>query len=91
MPTVFSTIVSLQKEHYSGKRTKEFGPNLSPGIVRYGEKRVLSEPINVSGTTNTCYISGRFDIVAELDNSSFAVMNFKTGNPSDKKSEMYAR
>jgi hypothetical protein len=77
--------------YYSGKRTEEFCPDLPPGIVTYGERRVQSVPLAISGTVSTCYISGRFDIVAELDNGSFAVMDFKTGNPSDEKSEMYSR
>jgi hypothetical protein len=91
LPGVFSTIASLQKEYYSDKRTEDFCPELPPGTVRYGEQRVRSGTIEIPGSESTCYINGRFDIVAELDDSSFAVMDFKTGNPNDEKSVMYGR
>jgi len=91
LPAIFSRIASLQKDYYSGMRTEEFCPNLPPGIVIHGEKWVRSVPINSPRTTSTCFINGRFDIVAELDDHSFAVLDFKTASPSDEKAEMYGR
>jgi len=91
LPAVFSKIASLQKEYYSDKRTEDFCPSLPPGVVTYGEKWVRSNAIEMPTTTSTCYIAGRFDIVAKLDDGTFAVIDFKTGSPSDQKSEMYAR
>ena len=91
LPGVFSTIASLQKDHYSGRRTEEFCPQLPPGMVKYGEQRVQSIPVQFDDLESTCFISGRFDVVAELDDGSFAVMDFKTGNPSEEKVEMYGR
>jgi hypothetical protein len=91
LPGVFSIIASLQKDHYSGKRTEEFCPQLPPGIVKYGEQRVLSIPITFDDLESTCIIAGRFDVVAELDDGSFAVLDFKTGNPSEEKVDMYGR
>ncbi len=91
LPGVFSIIASLQKDYYSDKRTENFCPDLPPGVVRHGEKKVKSETIQLSGCKSTCFISGRFDIVVELDDSSYAVMDFKTGSPNEGKSEMYAR
>ncbi len=91
LPGVFSTIANLQKNHYSGKRTEEFCPQLPPGIVKYGEQRVQSVPIKFDDLENTCVIAGRFDVVAELDDGSFAVLDFKTGNPSEEKVDMYGR
>jgi len=91
LPSVFSIIASLQKDYYSDKRTEDFCPGLPPGIVRHGEKFVRSDTIEIPGCESTCFISGRFDIVAELDDGSFAVMDFKTGNPSEEKSNIYTR
>lgn len=91
LPGVFSSISYLQKERYSSKRMEEISPNLPHGLVSYGEKRVRSLPIELPGCSSTCYINGRFDIVAELDDGSYAVLDFKTGNPADEKSTMYAR
>lgn len=91
LPAIFTKIAALQKDYFSGKRTEEFSLGLPPGVVKYGEKRVRSGRLELPGCTSTCYLSGRFDIVAELDDGSFAILDFKTGSPSDEKSEMYAR
>lgn len=91
LPAVFTKIAALQKEYYSGKRTEECCPDLPPGIVTYGEKWVRSRALQIPGLTNTCYINGRFDVVAQLDDSSFAILDFKTGSPADENVQMYAR
>ena len=91
LPGVFSIIANLQKNHYSGRRTEDFCPQLPPGVVTLGEKRVQSSPIKFDDLESTCFIAGRFDVVAELDDGSHAVMDFKTGNPSEDKVGMYGR
>jgi len=91
LPGVFSAISALQKNFYSDKRTDVVSPDLPPGIVKYGELKVRSCDISIPGSASTCSLSGRFDIVAELDDQTYAVMDFKTGNPSDEKAAMYAR
>jgi hypothetical protein len=91
LPSIFSIIASLQKTCYSGKRTEEFCSSLPPGEVVLGEKWVRSKTIQLSGCKSTCYLSGRFDIVSALDNGAYAILDFKTGNPSEEKSAMYAR
>lgn len=91
IPAVFSRIAVLQKDYYSGRRTEDICSSLPPGVVTYGEKWVRSSTLELSGCSSTCHINGRFDIVAQLDDGSFAVLDFKTGSPSEEKSEMYAR
>ncbi len=90
IPGVFSIIASLQKNHYSGKRLENLSHELPPGIIKYGEKYVKSKTLELPDCESTCYISGRFDIVAELDDGSYAILDFKTGSPNDEKSQMYA-
>ena len=91
IPGIFSVIAGLQKNYYSDMRTEKFCPDLPPGVVTYGEKRVRSKPIQLDECDSTCYISGRFDIVATLDNGSYAVLDFKTGNPAEEKTNLYSR
>jgi len=91
LPAIFTRIAALQKDYFSGKRTEDVCSQLPPGVVKYGEQRVRSRTLELPGCTSTCYLAGRFDIVAELDDGSFALLDFKTGSPSDEKSEMYAR
>lgn len=90
-PPIMSKIGSLQKEYYSGRRTEEISPALPPGEIIYGEKQICSDTIKPQGLSSMCFIKGRFDIVAKLDDGSYAVLDFKTGNPSEDKSGIYAR
>ena len=91
LPGIFNTITLLQKELYSGKRTESICAGPPPGVVRYGEKTVCSRPLTFPGVDGTCFVSGRFDIVAELDDRSYGVFDFKTGNPTEEKAGMYGR
>lgn len=91
MPGIFTAIAGRQKEFYAGKKTKEFSLELPLGIVEYGEKWVESVPIKIEGSTASCYIKGRFDMVVKFDDGSYGVIDCKTARPSDKKTEMYGR
>lgn len=91
MPGIFGTIAGIQKNYYSGKRTEDFCPQLPPGRVEYGEKWIRSTNITPEGCTGSCFINGRFDIVARFDDMTYAVMDFKTANPTEEKSELYGR
>lgn len=91
IPGIFSIIASLQKEYHSDKRTEDFCPELPPGKVVLGEKWIQSKPISFEGIESTCYIKGRFDVVIELDDGTYLIGDFKTGNPSEEKTEMYGR
>ncbi|MBN1254925.1 MAG: PD-(D/E)XK nuclease family protein [Deltaproteobacteria bacterium] len=91
LPAVFSTIASLLKDHYTGKHTSEVHPALPPGVVKYGEQRVQSEPIHVPGHDEPCVINGRFDIVADFDDGTYGVIDFKTGSPKEQYANLYGR
>jgi CRISPR/Cas system-associated exonuclease Cas4 (RecB family) len=91
LPSVFNTVAYLQKEYYAGKRTDLISPRLPPGSIDYGELRVQSGRIELPGCASTCFIVGRFDIVARLDDGSYAVLDFKTGDPNEEKASMYSR
>ncbi len=91
LPSVFSQIASLLKNHYDGKRTSELHAALPPGIVSHGEKYVRSQVIQLQNHDSTCYISGRFDIVIGFDDETYGVVDFKTGNPGKESANMYKR
>ncbi len=90
-PAIFSKIAGLLKNHYDGKRTEELHPDLPPGVVKYGEKWVESQNIQLSGHNDTCFIKGRFDVVIEFDDGTFGVIDYKTGNPENKYNDLYSR
>ena len=91
LPSIFSKIAGLLKNHYDGKRTSELHVDLPPGTVSYREKFVRSQPIQLPNHDATCYISGRFDIVVSFDDGSYGVIDFKTSNPSKDSARMYSR
>jgi len=91
LPSIFSKIAGLLKNHYDGKRTGELHVDLSPGIFSHGEKYVRSQTIKLPNHKSTCYINGRFDIVVSFDDGSYGVIDFKTGKPSKDSARMYSR
>ena len=91
LPSIFSKIAGLLKNHYDGKPTSELHVDLPPGIVSHGEKWVRSQTIQLPNRDATCYISGRFDIVVSFDDGTYGVIDFKTSNPSKDSARMYSR
>jgi len=91
LPSIFSKIAGLLKDHYDGKPTSELHADLPSGVVSLGEKYVRSEAIQLPNHNTTCYINGRFDIVLSFDDGSYGVIDFKTSNPSKDSANMYSR
>jgi hypothetical protein len=91
LPSIFTQIANLLKNHYDGKHTSSLHAELPNGAVILGEKWVKSSVIQLPNHTDTCYISGRFDIVIGFDDGTYGVIDFKTGNPSDKSANLYKR
>ena len=91
LPSIFSKIASLLKNHYDGKPTSELHAALPPGIVSHGEKNVRSNVIQLRNHDATCYISGRFDIVVSFEDGTYGVIDFKTGNPNTEAINLYIR
>jgi len=91
LPSIFSRIASLLKDHYDGKRTSELHTLLPPGIISHGEQYVRSIPIQPAHRQNSCYINGRFDIVISFDDGTYGVIDFKTGSPNEESAGLYSR
>ena len=91
LPSIFTKIAGLLKDHYDGKHTSLLHVELPPGRVILGEKWVKSSVIQLPNHDDTCYISGRFDIVTSFDDGSYGVIDFKTGNPSKESANLYRR
>jgi hypothetical protein len=91
LPSIFSKIAGLLKDYYSGQPTGALHAELPPGVVKYGEQYVKSEPIQIAGYNATCHISGRFDITVEFEDKTYGVIDFKTGNPEGEYCALYSR
>jgi len=91
MASIFTTIANLQKSFYGNKRTEEFSLAMPPGRVEFGEKNVATNPLSFKGTSSTCYLTGRFDLIVKLDDGTYGVIDCKTAKGNDKKTQMYGR
>ena len=91
LPSIFTQIARLLKNHYDGKYTSELHVDIPPGTVSYGEKSVRSQIIQLPNHNDTCYISGRFDIVVSFEDGTYGVIDFKTSNPNTESASLYSR
>jgi len=91
LPSIFSKIAGLLKDHYHGKHTSELQVALPPGNISHSEKNVKSQVIKLPGHDATCYISGRFDIVVSFEDGTYGIIDFKTSNPSKESANLYSR
>ena len=91
IPQVFSIIARLQKETYENRRTEEVDPDLPRGVFILGEQNVRSRVLSFPSVSGTCRIVGRLDMAIRLDEGGFALIDFKTGVPSEEKTRLYAR
>ncbi len=89
-PGIFSNIDSLMKGMFNEKRTEDLLPQLPPGRFGPMGKWVESSPIG-SGGDSSCYIKGIYDSLIRFDDGSYAVMDFKTSQPSPYHVEFYGR
>ncbi|MBN1537823.1 MAG: PD-(D/E)XK nuclease family protein [Anaerolineales bacterium] len=90
-PKIFNRIDKLMKAHFEGKPASQISPMLPEGIVRFGEKWVTSEPIQLPGHTATCFIKGKFDVVLEFHDHSYGVVDFKTSEAKPEHIRFYSR
>ncbi len=91
MPSIFSSIAEAQETFFTGKRTEEVLPSLPPGVIRFGEEKVRSVPLEFSGSGTPLVINGRFDSLVQLDDGNWALLDFKTGQPGEAMAAMYSR
>ena len=91
LPSIFSQIAGLLKNHYDGKHTSELPIALPPGTMSYGEQWVRSRIIHLPNHSATCYINGRFDMAVSFEDATYGVIDFKTGNPNMEWSSLYGR
>jgi hypothetical protein len=90
-PKVFSRIDSLMKRLFADQPASKVSPDLPPGKITLQGKWVTSESINFPGIDAACYIKGAFDSVISFDDGTYAVVDFKTSQPSPAHIGFYGR
>ena len=78
-PSVFSKYDVVHKKSTVGMRTTDLIPDMPEGTFIKGPGDKFLESTNIDcGGNNVGYISGKGDAFLELDDGSFAVVDFKT-------------
>ncbi len=90
-PKIFTRIDRLMQAYFEGRSTNEISPDLLEGVVKFGEKWVKSQPIDLPNHDSSCFILGKFDTVVEFVDSTYGVVDFKTTEPTPKHVPFYSR
>ena len=85
-PGIFSRLDRHQRAYFDGKPTSAIDPRLPPGVVR-NAAGVASKPFVHAGVE--LRIRGTMDAVAELDNSTLLVIDYKSSIPNDRLGSHY--
>lgn len=86
IPGVFMKMNSMLQETIMGMGLNELNANLPPGKVDTKEGFLKSAPIPPS---KSCYIVGKFDILSNLGDGTYAVIDFKITDPSEEKLQKF--
>ncbi len=85
-PGIFARLDRAQRKYFDGKSTTVLDPNLPTGVIR-NAKGVLAEPFEHNGTR--LVIRGTLDAIAELDDDSIIVIDFKSSIPKEHLGDRY--
>jgi hypothetical protein len=90
-PKIFGKIDKLMNAYFSGKRSAEISMDLPDGVVEFGEKWVVSQPISLPDRLSKCIIRGRIDTALAFVDGTYGVVDFKTTEPSPGHIAFYSR
>jgi len=85
-PGLFSRLDLHQRDYFDGQPTSIINADLPPGTIRNASS-VKSQPFVHDDVSLT--IAGRLDAVAELDDETIAVIDFKSSVPKDAMAASY--
>ena len=89
-PSIFSKYDIIHKHSTDGLRTEEVCPDMPKGTFIKGPGDKFLESTNINGKNGSGYISGKGDAFLQLDDGSYAVIDFKTTAMSKDKAEDYS-
>lgn len=76
-PAIFTQINSLIQGPLIGKNLITLHPDLPSGVIVKSEGWLESTPIN------NCFIKGKFDLLAKLEDGTYCVIDLKISNPKE--------
>lgn len=93
MPGAFplvGTFSSLQEKTFRGMSTEDINPSLRPGRVTKLAEWVKSKPLLVNGEVSRWRILGKYDLVAENDDGTVALIDCKVSDSARDSGEFYS-
>lgn len=90
-PKIFTKLDGLTKDFFYGKRAEDMAEGVHPGRVAFGDRWVRSRPLEVPGHDTRVQLAGVIDTALALDDSSFAIIDFKTSEPKPEHVTFYGR
>jgi len=90
-PRIFSRIDQLMKDFYRNQPAASISDTLPQGVIRFADRWVVSQPVQLPGHAHSAYIKGRFDSVIEFADGSFGIVDFKTSEPRPEHVAFYSR
>lgn len=93
MPGAFplvGTFSSLQENAFRGVSTQEIDPSLRPGRVTKFAEWVKSKPLVINGEPTRWRILGKYDLVAENEDGTVALIDCKVSDNSRDSGEFYS-
>jgi len=90
-PSVFGRIDRAMKDFYLGERAEIAARGMPEGVIGGGDRWVKSAPLVVPGSSRTCLIRGRVDVLVDCDDGTTGVVDFKTTVPKPDHIATYGR
>ncbi len=93
MPGAFplvGTFSAMQEKTFRGVATQDIDPNLRPGRVTKLAEWVKSKPIVINGAETRWRILGKYDLVAENDDGTVALIDCKVSDSSRDSGDFYS-
>ena len=84
------TFASLQEKTFAGARTQDIDNSLRPGKVTKLAEWVKSTPIAINGEATRWRVFGKYDLVAENEDGTIALIDCKVSDSSRDSGEFYA-
>jgi hypothetical protein len=90
-PKIFTIIDGAMRDRFDRQRTEHAAPMLPPGVFDCREQWVQSAPISLPGRGVQLVLRGKLDANVRFDDNTFAVVDFKTSQQSEKNIDTYTR
>jgi len=90
-PKIFNIIDEQMKICFRGQRIDKLVTGIPGGTIKYSDEWVESQLINFPALQSVCFIRGKFDSIAQFDDESYGVIDFKTSQIRESQIDLYAR